>query len=80
MTVEEEDTHRNIIREGVDFGKFVEFDNRVWAHVFVVNSISVGSDEHAEQLNRHTGADITESWSLRKCCLCLIQNLKDYSD
>jgi len=35
---EELDTHRNNLREGVDFGKFVEFDNRVWAHVFVVYS------------------------------------------
>jgi len=26
---EELDTHRNNLREGVDFGKFVEFDNRV---------------------------------------------------
>jgi len=26
---EELDTHRNNIREGVDFGKFVQFDNRV---------------------------------------------------
>ena len=33
---EELDTHRNNVREGVDFGKFVEFDNRVF--VFVVYS------------------------------------------
>ena len=36
---EELDTHRNNVREGVDFGKLVEFDNRVWAHVFVVYSL-----------------------------------------
>ena len=34
--MEELDTHRNNVREGVDFGKFVEFDNRVF--VFVVYS------------------------------------------